>query len=96
MARQFFQDEVDDAKAVKSAKNGSSAHDDESNGAAEEEEALDEEDVEALDEEEGDGEEDLDEAEGEEGEGEIYWEGFLYPGYIVHFALNKIRRLFTN
>ena len=70
----FLQDEVDDAKKLKASKNGSSAHDDESNGAdengAEEEEDLDEEAEEALgEEEEGDGEEDLDEAEGEEGEG---------------------------
>ena len=72
------QEEVDDAKKLKSAKNGSAAHvDDESNGAdengAEEEEDLDEEDEEALgEEEEGDGEEDIDEAEGEEGEGNIF------------------------
>ena len=41
----FLQDEVDDAKKLKASKNGSSAHDDESNGAdengAEEEEDLD-------------------------------------------------------
>ena len=73
----FLKDEVDEAKKLKTSKNGSSAHDDESNGAeengAEEEEDLDEEGEEALgEEEEGDGEEDLDEAEGEEGEGGLF------------------------
>lgn len=69
----IFQEEADDAKVLKSAKNGSSHAvvdlEDESNGAdedGEEEEDLDDEDEEALgEEEEGEGEEDLDEAEGE-------------------------------